>query len=215
MLLTLIGSKVFSVIRDLCSSDSPTTKTFDELLEILKSHYSPHRNVIAERFKFNRCRQSPSQSVNEYSACLKKLANTCKFGTFLDEMLRDKLIEGLRDSALQTELLKKEDLTFVTALKLAQAYELTVKTATELQKNTGAEMEAEPKFGTSASVDKMHYGNREQRNSQKYGTSAPVQSSTKAEGQIRKCYRCNGTSHLANNCKFRSCLLYTSDAADE
>jgi len=52
------------------------------------------------------------------------MASTRNLQAFLEEMLRDKLIEGLRDSNLQRELLKRDDLTFKTALEFSLSYEL-------------------------------------------------------------------------------------------
>ena len=52
--LTLIGAKNYATLRDLVHPSEPTSKTFQQLVDVLQGHFSPTRNVIAERFKFNR-----------------------------------------------------------------------------------------------------------------------------------------------------------------
>ena len=203
VMLTLLGSHVYSVLRDLCSPESPCDKNFDDLIEVLSNHYAPTRNIIAERFKFNRCRQGPTQSVNEYVAQLKKLANTCKYYTFLDEMLRDKLIEGIRDVTLQRELLKKDDLTFKSALEIAQQHELTAKTSAEIQKAT----ETGERCGTTAqSIDRVGVASRRgnKTTAQSRDRGKPTLQQYGNNSNNKKCYRCNGTSHLASKCKYKS-----------
>ena len=111
-LLSVIGKKTFAVLRDLVSPDNPKDKTLDQLVEVLKQHYEPVTLVIAEWFTFHcRCQQ-PGQSIAEFAAELKKLCLNCKFSTYLDDVLRDRLMCGLRSKATQKKLLTEKDLTF-------------------------------------------------------------------------------------------------------
>ena len=104
-LLSAIGKKTFAVLRDLVSPDNPKDKTLDQLVEVLKQHYEPATLVIVERFTFHRRCQQPGESVAEFAAELKKLNLNCKFGTYLDDTLRDRLVCGLRSEATQKKLL--------------------------------------------------------------------------------------------------------------
>ena len=64
---------------------------------------------------------------------LRKLADRCKFGGYLEEALRDRLVCGLRNEATQKKLLTMEDLTLTKAYAVAHGEEAARKQASELQ----------------------------------------------------------------------------------
>ena len=78
-------------------NDASTDKTFQGLVILLKSHYSPHYIEVSERYKFNSRIQQSTESAKDFIIVLKQLSVNCNFRTFLDEALRDRLIVGLRD----------------------------------------------------------------------------------------------------------------------
>jgi len=76
----------------LCNLLAPTPlkdKGFDELVSTLKGHFELKLLIIAERFNFHRCQQAKGESVAEYISELRKLTLHCKFGSYLNEALRD------------------------------------------------------------------------------------------------------------------------------
>ena len=81
VLLTVIGGKTYSLLRTLTSPDKPSTKSFDQIVEILKGHLSPKPLLIAERFRFHKGDQRDDENINTYVAEIKKLY--CDFGTAL------------------------------------------------------------------------------------------------------------------------------------
>lgn len=56
---------------------------------------------------------------------LRCLSTHCKFEGFLDEALRDRLVCGLRNEAIQKKLLTEADLTLTKAVELAVRMEAT------------------------------------------------------------------------------------------
>ena len=57
-----------------------------------------------------------SETVVEYVAALRKLAEHCNFGETLDEMLRDRLVCGIANPAIQKRWLTESELTFTKAV---------------------------------------------------------------------------------------------------
>ncbi|XP_064476132.1 uncharacterized protein LOC135390043 isoform X3 [Ornithodoros turicata] len=53
-LITEIGKRAYKTLKDLLLPSKPQQKTYDQLVQVLKDHYAPEGQVIAERFKFNR-----------------------------------------------------------------------------------------------------------------------------------------------------------------
>ena len=132
-LLLLLGRKHYTLIRGLVSPEKPENKSFEDLKSLLENHYSPEPIVIAERFNFYQRNQKSGESIADYVACLRRLASTCKFKTFLSEALRDKLVCGLNSEAIQKSLLAKKDLTLETAMDIALGMEAAAKRAKELK----------------------------------------------------------------------------------
>ena len=53
-LLGWIGSKRYTLLRDLLSPDNPAKKSFQKIVTTLQQHLSPKPLEIAERFRFNK-----------------------------------------------------------------------------------------------------------------------------------------------------------------
>ena len=66
---------------------------FDDFFKVRK-------NIIFERARFNRRNQLEGESAERYITSLYSLVETCEYGVLHDEMLRDRLVVGIRDSAL-------------------------------------------------------------------------------------------------------------------
>ena len=64
---------------------------------------------------------------------LRRLADRCEFGAYLQDALRDRLVCGLRSEAIQRRLLTEEKLTLEKAYGTAHGMEEAQRQATELQ----------------------------------------------------------------------------------
>ena len=128
----MVGSKPYSLLRGLVSPELPKDKTYDELVDLLKKHFDPEPIVIAERFHFYQRNQKPGESIADYLAALRRLASRCKFGAFLTEALRDKLICGMHSENIVKVLLTKANLTLDKAMEISQAMEAAATQSKEL-----------------------------------------------------------------------------------
>ncbi|KAL5460041.1 hypothetical protein EMCRGX_G033456 [Ephydatia muelleri] len=132
ILLSVIGAKTYAVLRSLVAPDQPKDKSFAELKALLKAHYDPKPLVIAERFRFYRRDQTAEESISEFLVELRRLAAHCEFGQFLDEALRDRLVCGLRNDAIQKRLLSEADVTLAKAVQIASSMESAEKQSLQL-----------------------------------------------------------------------------------
>ncbi|XP_061564077.1 uncharacterized protein K02A2.6-like [Cololabis saira] len=177
ILLSSVGSQTYSLMRNLVSPEKPGDKTFDQLVALLKEHYNPKPSEIVQRFMFYSRTRKPEETVLDFVAGLRKLAQDCNFGDKLKEQLRDRLVCGVADDRIQRRLLSEMDLTFDKALKIAQAIETANRDAKVLQSQLGELPQA---------VHKM----------------AVQQSQHAVSVQRRACYRCGSEQHRANECRF-------------
>ena len=133
VLLSVCGASTYHLIRSLVSPNKPTDKTFAEIVKLVKDHLTPPPSCTMLRYKFNARSQNDKESIAEFVASLRHLASNCEFGASLDDMLRDRLVRGLRDARVQKRLLAEPKLTLAKALELAQAAELAEEGARLMQ----------------------------------------------------------------------------------
>ena len=138
-LLTVVGSKPYSLLCGLVSLEIPKGKTYNELVDLLKKRFDPEPIVIAERFHFYQRNQKPGESIADYLAALRRLASRCKFGAFLTEALRDKLVCGMHSESIVKVLLTKANLTLDKAMEISQAMEAASTQSKELTSTRGSQ----------------------------------------------------------------------------
>lgn len=124
---------MYQLICSLLAPIKLTDKTLDELFALVKDHLEPAPSAIMQRFNFNARSQKSDESVAEFVAELRHIAEHCEYGGTLDEMLCDRLVCGIR---------AEPKLTFVKALEISQAAELAEKGARVLQPQQGLPAES-------------------------------------------------------------------------
>ena len=134
ILISVVGPATYKLMRNLVSPDKPSSKTFDQLKQVMKEHFNPKPSEMVQRYVFDSRSRQPTESVSAYVAELRRLAHDCNFGTTLEQRLRDRLVCGMNDDRIQRRLLSEIDLTFEKAFKIAVAAETASKNAQDLQK---------------------------------------------------------------------------------
>ena len=152
-----------------------------EILEKLENHFLPKPSAIVERFKFHSRSRLEGENVAEFIAGLRRLSEHCKFGTTLEDMLRDRLVCGISDDRIQRRLLGERELTFEKAVEIATATEMASRNVMDL----GGRMPS-----SDNNVNKVDEG------------IAPPKFQPKQE-----CYRCSG-KHDPSSCKYKNEVCY-------
>lgn len=133
-----VGRATYRLIEELIAPATVSERSYIVLVNKLKAHFEPQTSVIEARFRFYSCERSDDEPVSEFLARLRKLAKPCQFGpTALDEMLRDRLVCGIRHERLQSRLLSEPRLTLQSAVELAQAQESAAASVAELSGGAG------------------------------------------------------------------------------
>ena len=140
VLLSCCGSSTFRLLRNFVLPAPLTDFSFQELVAKMKAHQEPKPSVIVLPYQFNSRQCVMSETVAEYVAAFRRLAEHCSFGNTLDEMLRDRFVCGIANPAVQKWLLSKLKLTFTKAVTIAQAAELADEGSKEIQSSTVREL---------------------------------------------------------------------------
>ena len=100
---------------------------YDVVKNKFDNYFVIRKNVIFERAKFNRRVQEEGETVDEFVTALNKLAEHCNYGTLVKEMIRDRLVVGLRDAKLSEKLQLDSELTLEKAVNQARQSEAVKK----------------------------------------------------------------------------------------
>ena len=124
-LLTVIGEEardVFSTFTEWHNADD--NKKIEPVLAKIAQYCQPRRNVPFERYRFNRRTQESGVTFDQYYTALRKLATGCDFETITPgEILRDRLVFGIRDSKVRERLLREANLTLQKTEEICRAAE--------------------------------------------------------------------------------------------
>ena len=129
ILLNAVGASTYRLIKTLALPGVPKDFTFEQIVKKVTAHYNPKPFVIIKRFEFNTRVQKEGESVAEFVVALRKITEHCEFGTFLDNLLRDRLVCGVFDKKVQHRFLQESKLTYKQALDMALAAEAARKDA--------------------------------------------------------------------------------------
>lgn len=182
ILLSVIGADSYKLLRNLVVPATPADKSLDELVEVMKEHQNPTPSAIVQRYKFNSRNQMPKEGVADFVAELRQIAKHCDYQDKLDEMLRDRLVSGLRNERIQRRLLAEPDLTFKKAKDIAVGMETAEKNSHLLADQT--------KVTNNGTVNQLRKGKHP----------------TKTQ-ETKECFRCGG-KHTASTCKFKDATCY-------
>ena len=186
--LTAIGTKTYTLLRNLIAPAKPSEKNYDDLVDTLKAHLEPKPMTIAERFKFHKRNQLEGETIAQYLAELRRLMQHCDFQQYLEQALHNRLVCGIRSEAIQKRLLAVENLTLAQAQELAMSMEAAAKHASELQ--GGASSKELELFNLPAAAGKTCY---------RCGGKGHVPD--KCYFKTQKCKICSKQGHIAKVCR--------------
>ena len=179
VLLSSCGAPTYRLIRNLSTPLKPGEKTYKEIVELVASHLQPKPSVIMQRFKFNSRVRGEGESIADFVAALRQLSEHCAFGDTLQDVLRDRLVCGVKDERIQRRLLGEVELTFARAFQIALAVESANKHAIELQSSVPTTVPPVINAVGSRPKDKAK--------------------------KVIECYRCGG-NHYASSCRFKGAI---------
>ena len=104
------------------------------ILKKLTLYFEPKKNTFYERFICNSTVQESSECFDIFVNRLRKNASSCDFGDLEDEMIRDRIVIGVRDNEQRARLLLEADLTLERTLTSCRTSELAQE---QLQKIEG------------------------------------------------------------------------------
>ncbi len=164
-------------------------RVYQNVMDKLNGFFSVRKNVIYERARFNKRDQREGESAETYIMELYRLAETCDYGDMKEQMLRDRLVVGIRDMKLSESLQMDASLKLEKAKKTIRQKEAVHEQRQTLQEAGGPPLNEIFKSG------KQHGHKRKpfHKGGGSHGASVPVYKNTSTSNQ--SCMRCGKDRH--------------------
>ena len=124
-LIYSMGDKAEDILRSLDIPEADL-KRYDKVKDKFEQYFVKRRNVVFERAKFNTRVQKEAESVDDFITDVYRLAEHCEFSELHNEMVRDRIVVGIKNSQLSEKMQLDRKLTLEKAVSMARQSE-TVK----------------------------------------------------------------------------------------
>ncbi|KAM7296885.1 hypothetical protein ISCGN_022040 [Ixodes scapularis] len=191
--LSNCGKRTYSLLRNLLAPERPRDVAYDDIITKLNGHYAPKLSIIVELLKFHTRIRQQGETMSDFIASLRKLADSCDFKILLNDMLRDRLVCGINNDLMQTRLLEDAELTFEKAVKVVVAMEAATKDSQAIA----------CRAGTTSAVETNRLSEQSSRMS-RCRHCGKSHGSAACRYANMTCHNCKKVGHLSAVCTARS-----------
>ncbi|XP_036329901.1 uncharacterized protein K02A2.6-like [Rhagoletis pomonella] len=202
-LVYLMGDQADNIFLSFTLS-AQDKRLYAKVVNAFTNHFVLKTNVIYERAKFNLRNQLEGELIEDFITDLYLLSENCNYGTLREEMIRDKIVVGVRDRKLSEKLQLVTDLTLEKAVAEVRQHQAVRKQQIELTSSIH-------KLTTASSVS--NYKSVKQRNSTENkkqsqsnnrcmwcGSHTVHVKQINCPAKGKKCNKCNKFNHFASVC---------------
>ncbi|KAJ1197462.1 hypothetical protein NDU88_001320 [Pleurodeles waltl] len=193
-LLGKAGQEVFDSLPVYVNPPGATAplNEYQEAIKRLELQYAEECNIMVGRHKFALRKQEEGETIEEYIACLRVLAQDCEFAEMTDTYIRDQVVFYCHSKKVQERLLSCRNPSLKEVMAIAKAVERSMVSSKELA-------------STSQASSVFYVQDRH-----KHAPKTPDRAASDRGGSRRPlaCFRCGSRDHLADS---RTCpALYKS-----
>ncbi|XP_058455400.1 uncharacterized protein LOC131432863 isoform X1 [Malaya genurostris] len=130
---TLSGPFVFAELKLLYPTGNLNDLSYEDMIKKLRTRLDKKPSGLVQRLRFSNRVQHPDESLEDYVLAVKLQAEFCSFDTFKDQAVRDRIISGITDTALQEKILnEEEDLSAEATEKIILTWQMAKSNAKSL-----------------------------------------------------------------------------------
>lgn len=130
ILLNMIGDECLDIYN---TFPQEKTKKIEDVIRCFDEYFLPKANITMETFKFHNIMQKDEQSIDSYIVELKSQAANCSFvctneeckKSYMDRMIKDKIILGIKDKQIQQRLIRETNMTLDKIQDYCKSIELS------------------------------------------------------------------------------------------
>ncbi|CAB4036530.1 uncharacterized protein K02A2.6-like [Paramuricea clavata] len=218
----VIGQDGRDIYNTMKFTEAQTDK-IDVLFAKFAEYCEPRRNTIMERYKFNTRVQRDDETADQYVTELKLLAKNCNFGSLEDELIRDRVVYGIKSERVRERLLRERKLTLDKALEVCQINEQSEEQLKVL--NDVQSVKAIGKYNKSGNYrskldanrrrDFKHNGGNKQEQVSCCGKCGKSHPAKECPAFGKKCFKCDKKNHFAKFCKSKKIHAVDKASTDD
>jgi hypothetical protein len=218
----VIGQDGRDIYNTMKFTEAQTDK-IDVLFAKFDEYCEPRRNTIMERYKFNTRVQRDDETADQYATELKLLAKNCNFGSLEDELIRDRVVYGIKSERVRERLLRERELTLDKALEVCQINEQSeeqLKVLNDVQsvKAIGKHNKSgnyRSKLDANRRRDFKHNGGNKQEEISCCGKCGKSHPAKKCPDFGKKGFKCDKKNHFAKFCKSKKIHAVDKASTDD
>lgn len=136
---------------------------YSAVKDCFEKHFVGRRNIIFERARFNMSKQEQGETNDSFITTVHKLAEHCPFGALREELIRDRIVVGIRNISLSEKLHLDSHLTLSKAVNQVRQSETVKRQQTMLRDSSSLQNEESEEINAFSYRAKKTEGNTEQR----------------------------------------------------
>ena len=200
-----LTEETLETVENLPYKDPAERKDVNKILGYLENHLVGKVNEIYESYRFFSRQQEEFESISAYVTAVHALASTCNFGDLRERLIRDRIVCGIRNKALQRSLLSESNLTLESCVQKCKTSEAAGQ---QVQGMSGTSQ------GAAQDIDRSVNMVTSRRPSRERWITGHAQRECKFCGRIhgkrscpaygKTCDICQGRNHFASVCRTRT-----------
>ena len=181
-------------------------KTYALVIGKFDAFFKVRKNVIFECARFNRRSQGPDESAEQFITSLYSLTENCAYVELRDEMIRDRIVVGIRNRSLSDRLQIESDLTLEKAKTLVRQREAVQEQQALLRNGPKQELAVDfvkrrPPFKKKVPYQTAPKGSQSSHSSKqcsRCGKGPHPRQSCPARAAV--CHNCKKKGHYSSQC---------------
>ncbi|XP_047998343.1 uncharacterized protein LOC125235799 [Leguminivora glycinivorella] len=125
LLINLIGPEGFNAYQTFDFEKEGDRDSIKILQEKFDAYFGLKPNITLARYKFFTRNQEDGETISQYVTALRLLTKTCAFSSLEQDLIRDRIVCGIKSTIVRDRLLRTDDLTLDKAIKICQADEVS------------------------------------------------------------------------------------------
>ncbi|UYV72662.1 K02A2.6-like [Cordylochernes scorpioides] len=130
-LIYLMGERA-EKIHSAFNLSADDAKNLDKIIEAFDNHFIGKRNMVYEQALFGLRSQRPEETIEEFVTVLHRISEHCEYANLREELIRDRLLLGVKDRKLSEKLMLNENLTLAKAVEIARQWEAVMREQQDL-----------------------------------------------------------------------------------
>ena len=220
-----MGDKAEDILESFTITDDEA-KEYKSVKAKFEEYFEKRRNTIYDRAKFNKRKQGDDETVDEFIADLYRLAQHCNYGALHDELVRDRIVSGVKDREVSEKLQREATLTLDAAVTMARQSEAVKKQQSVVRgESKPVALEA---IQTSAGRSRHRHAQQKSRNVTAPGATAgprpqkcsrcgkqPPHSRQVCPASEVTCHKCGKKGHYKRCCKTKAAIREITEDSEE